>query len=133
MLLLILILGVTLPAASAFLLYKYTGDPTLRPFGLTKNSLAQGDGHQAMLEILVQVDVGSDSSALLTNSDIQQRLTDALDIYEVDFRLKIRRVPGNGINVTYIVKHNKFGPYRIVDASGGIPAALAALRAMQRP
>jgi hypothetical protein len=132
-LLLVLVLATALPASAALMLYKFTGDPTLRPFGLTKNSLAEGDNAQAVLEILVQLDWGVDVPATVLRDDVRQRLGNALDIYDIDFRLKFSSVPGPEINVTYVVEHNQFGPYRFHNASQGIPSALAAFRAMKQP
>lgn len=133
MIFLILLLVVALPEATALMLYKYTGDPTFRPLGLANKTTVSGDAPQKMLEILVRINIGADIPEPVTQDYIQQRLTKALDIYNIDFRLKFQSVAGNKVNVTYIVRHNKFGPYRLANASAGIPAALAALRAMQRP
>lgn len=133
MLLLILIAAVALPETAALILYKYTGDPTYRPLGLANKPTMHGDAPQNALEVLVRVSIGTDSPESITQGYIQQRLTKALDIYDIDFRMKFQSVAGSGINVTYIVAHNKFGPYRFANASAGIPAALAAFRGLQRP
>lgn len=131
-LLLLLVLATALPASAALMLYKFTGDPTLQPFGLTKNSLTEGDSAQAMLEIVVRLDWGVDVPASILRNDIRQQLGKALGIYDIDFRLNFKAVPGKEINVTFVVEHNEFGPYRFQNASHGITAALAAFRSMKR-
>ena len=130
-LLVVLVLATALPASAALMLYKFTGDPTLRPFGLTKNSLAEGDSAQAMLEIFVRLDWGADVPATILRNDVREQISKALDIYDIEFRLNFKTVPGRRINVTYIVEHNEFGPYGFQNASRGIPSALAAFRSMK--
>lgn len=132
MLLLILIPAIALPEAAALLLYKYTGDPTFRPFGISKNSLDQSDGQQAMNEVLVHIDWGAKVNSAISRQDVQHQIRKALDIYNIDFRLKFNNVTGQEINVTYIVEHNKFGPYLFQNASRGISAAVTAYRSMAK-
>ena len=127
----ILVVVAALPAAAALFLYKYTGDPSLRPLGVTKNSLSESDTPQAMLEILVRVDLGKDVATSASQDEVRQILGKALSIYNIDFRIQFRKIPGRNIAVTYIIRNNKIGPYPLHRASQGIPAALAAFQAMR--
>jgi hypothetical protein len=128
-----LVVAVAMPAAAALSFYKFTGDPSLRPLGVTKNSLDAGAAPQAMLEILVRVDWGRDLAGSLQQDDVRQLLGKALSIYDIDFRIQFRKVSGRDVGVTYLIGRNAIGPYRLHNASQGIPAALSAFQAMRPP
>ncbi|MGR3662789.1 MAG: hypothetical protein ACU0CA_16645 [Paracoccaceae bacterium] len=132
MLLIILLSVIALPEAAALMLYKYTGDPTLRPFGISKFSLSESDRAHALTEILVRVDWGAGVPSSIQRDDVGKQLGKALEIYDIAFRLNFQRVSGDDINVTYTVGHNEIGPYRFQNASRGIPAALSAYRSMKK-
>jgi len=131
MLLFILLPAIALPEAAALMLDKYTDDPTFRPFGISKFSLSQSSEAHAMNEVLVRIDWGSGVPATIQRDDVGKRLGKALEVYDIEFRLKFSDNTGGEIGVTYIVGHNKFGPYLFQNASQGIPAALAAYRSMK--
>lgn len=126
-----LIVATGLPATAALLYYMYTGDPTLRPFGISKNSLSRSDTPQALLEILVRVEWGQSAPGTTSRAGVRQILHKAMGIYEIDYRVQFRETAGDQIKVFYIVEHNRLGPYPLHNAAQGIPAALAAFRAMR--
>jgi len=123
-----LILVLTLPTAASLLYVKITGDQTMRPLGITLANLAENLIDGTSRGIIVQVDWGDQARAASTQTQVIQALQKSLDVYQVEYRVKIRPTSGNKIQVFYMVGKSKIGPYRLQNLSAGIPAAMSAYR-----
>lgn len=127
----ILAVATGLPATLALMYYLYTGDQTLRPFGLTKHHTAAAPTNPATPEILVHVNWGQNADSVMTQAEIRTALAKALSVYDIEYRVKVAPNASGRSDVIYIVGHNQIGPFALHNAAQGIPAALAAYRLMQ--
>lgn len=126
-----LIVAVTLPAASAYLYYHATQDPTLRPLGVTQEELAVTDNAGNTAAINVRLDWGEDTTLKLSHKQVQETLTRTLAAFNAEFWFTINTVPGNRVRVSYHVGANKFGPYPITDTTDGLRVAVETQRVIQ--
>lgn len=128
-----IIIAVALPGSAAYLYYRATKDPTLRPLGVTKEELAATMGEEHVLDIVVQIDWGRARQTTAPESDLESAISRALSAFGVDYRFRHRDVAGEAVQVTYIVAHNRFGPYTPARAAEGIRAAVSTLQMMTPP
>ncbi len=116
------------PAALSWAYYHFTGDPTLRPLGVTLNSLRQrripGFGAGITVEILW----GEEAASPHDPQQVELALDKALRPYDVDYLIRITPAPGNRILAYFDVGANRLGPYGLADIASGIPPAIEALR-----
>ncbi len=124
----VLIVAIGLPATLSWAYYKLTGDPTLRPLGVTLNSLRENDvaGYEAAL--VVTINWGRDTRSANTPRQVEAALRKALQVYQVDFQIRRRRVAGDHVSVFFDAGPNRFGPYSLVDIAAGIPVAVEAVQ-----
>ncbi len=125
-----IIFAVALPATAAYLYYRATKDPTLRPLGVTKEELAATLGDEHVLDIVVEIDWGQNRMLATPKSEVEQAISQTLSAFALDHRFRHRDVPGEAVQITYVVAHNRFGPYTPVRAAEGIRAAVAAMQIM---
>ena len=128
-----IIVAVALPGSLAYLYFKTTGDPTLRPLGITREELAATFSDEHVLDITVQVDWGVDTKFTTPRAEVQRVLSRALQAVNVDHHFRFKDVPGDAVLITYVVGYNRFGPYRPGQAADGIRAAVAALSMERSP
>ncbi|WP_424970111.1 hypothetical protein [Dinoroseobacter sp. S76] len=124
--LLTIIVCTALPATSAYLLYKYTDNPTLRPLGITKEQLVRVPGEASSIAIRVNVDWGRDQPPGASQSDLRQIIANTLFNFTDDFVIKFREVPGADVGVNFAVGANSYGPFapdRMID--GIVPSLMA--------
>ncbi len=133
LLLLAIIIVVAMPGTGAYLYYRATKDPTLRPLGVTKEELAATLGDEHVLDIVVQIDWGRDRQSRSPKSDLERAISRTLSAFAVDHRFRHKDVAGDSVQITYVVAHNQFGPYTPARAAEGIRAAVSAMQIMQPP
>ena len=125
-----IIIAVALPGTAAYLYYRATKDPTLRPLGVTKEELAATMGDEHVLDIVVQIDWGRDRRSHSPKSDLEGAISRTLSAFAVDHRFRHKDVSGDKVQITYVVAHNRFGPYTPARAAEGVRAAFAAMQIM---
>ena len=123
-----IILAVTLPEAIALGFYYYTGDPTLLPLGITETSLSEAKIAQNTRAITVFIEWGADATTPNSRNQVGKALHQAMRIYDVEYRLRFRTVPGEAVQIHFLVDSNRIGPYGLHNVAAGIPLALAAFR-----
>lgn len=126
MLLLGLIICVALPAAGSLTLYFVTGNPLLRPLGITQEKLSDVDASPENASIMVEVGWGRDYAGRMTQSDVRRFVVNAFKTNTDDFFFRFRDVEGQAIGISFVVGANRYGPYppgRIIN--GMIPSLVA--------
>ena len=123
-----IILAVTLPEAIALGFYYYTGDPTLLPLGITKTSLSEAPVARNTRAITVFIEWGADATTPNSRNQVGKALHQAMRIYDIEYRLRFRTVPGEAVQIHFLVDSNRIGPYALHNVAAGIPLALAAFR-----
>ncbi len=123
-----MIVAVALPGSSAYLYYRATKDPTLRPLAVTKEELAKTRGESHVVDIVVQIDWGRDVQASISRPDLERAIARTFDAFAVDHRFRHTDVAGDSVQITYVVGPNRYGPYTPPSAAQGIRAAVAAMK-----
>ncbi len=123
-----LIAAVTLPEAVALSFYYYTGDPTLLPIAITKTSLSEAKVAQNARAITVLIEWGADATTPNSRDQVGTALNQAMRIYDVEYRVRFRDVPGQAVQIHFLVDSNRIGPYALHNVAVGIPLALTAFR-----
>ncbi|WP_424976180.1 hypothetical protein [Dinoroseobacter sp. S124A] len=124
--LLTIIVCTALPATSAYLLYQYTDNPTLRPLGITKEQLVRVPGEASSIAIRVSVDWGRDQPDGPSKNELHNIIANTLFNFTDDFVIKFRDMPGADVGVSFTVGANSYGPFtpdRMLD--GIIPSLMA--------
>ncbi len=121
-----LIVIVALPAVASLLYYKLTGDPTLRPLGVTLASLTENNIEGYNNGITVQIDWGADAHSPNSRAQVKSVLQKAMSIYPVDFQVRLTETDGDSVQIYFLIDANRFGPYSLANAASGIGPALAA-------
>jgi hypothetical protein len=120
-------LVVTLPALGLGVLSYFTNNPYPRPLAITREKLAGIEGQTQFISIFVYVDWGRERTGGATKADLSQMISNTLEFRTSDYVLKFKEVPGDGIDVTFVVGPNRYGPYPPGRMIEGIVLALAAL------
>lgn len=123
----VIILCTALPAISAYMLYVFTQNPTLRPLGITKEKLVQREGTGGALAIRVSVDWGQDQGPEASKLELRDVIAETLFIYTDDFAISVKDVPGTEVGVTFRVGPNVYGPMPPEQMMDGIIPSLIAL------
>ena len=123
-----LIAVVALPEAVALGMYYYTNDPTLLPLGITKASLSDAPISRNTRAITVFVEWGSNAATPNTRDQVASALHQAMRIYDIEYRVRFKTVPGKNVRIHFLVDSNRIGPYALRNVAVGIPLALAAFR-----
>ncbi|MDJ0825070.1 MAG: hypothetical protein QNJ16_06150 [Rhodobacter sp.] len=121
-----LVVVAALPAIGAYLYYHYTKDPLLQPLGITRESLAEIEGPTEFVSIITHVDWGRDVSDTLSRNKLRELVRSAFATRTDDVVFRFNDVPGDEIEITFVVGPNRFGPYRpsqLID--GVIPSTVA--------
>ncbi|MCK0126691.1 hypothetical protein MWU76_20035 [Gelidibacter sp. F2691] len=114
------------PTAAALTWYAVTKDPTIRPLGITKTALEkQASIGGAELTILIKYDPAEGAMA---SEALGVKIANAFEAKGVEGEVKLRRVQGHEMSVTYLVGASTIGPYRASQATSGINAAVGAYR-----
>ena len=122
----LIIAVIVAPTAVALGWHLFTGDPTVRPLGITREALRDFGIPSTGGEIVAYVDwpPGAGQTA-------RKRLADDLRVSfaskGVDVRLVFREA-GGSVRVTYVIGKSVLGPYSRARAAEGIGAAVEAYR-----
>lgn len=121
--------GAALPTIGALTYYSFTGDPTVRPLGISKQALDRFiPSSGAELEIRVILNWGEQNRLRQNQDEVIALIGRNLDSYDVDYSFQFLPVPGPEVSLYYQVRGSRIGPYAIARAAEGIPAAISALR-----
>ena len=123
-----IILAVSLPEAIALGVYYYTNDPTLLPLGITRASLSEAPVSRNTRAITVFIEWGSDATTPNSREQVSKALHKAMRIYDVEYRVRFKTVPGSSVQIHFLVDNNRIGPYALRNVVAGIPLALVAFR-----
>lgn len=123
------IVGMATPATLALSISEYTGNPLLRPLGLTAAALnsvaAPSDEEVVQVELHLAPGKGTDDQAM----DLAERIKKAFVAKGADAWVVILRDPAATQSfVLYRIKHYEFGPYSLPRSAQGVAPALAAFR-----
>jgi len=117
------------PAVLALSAYVLTKNPSLRPLGITVDSLAEAGQLAEKGLIVAVVDIGTHAPYELSKRDYEKALRTAFDRMNSDVRIRFRSVPnGETVSVTYIVGESRIGPFPASQAASGISLAVEAER-----
>ncbi len=118
----------TLPTAGSLSYFAITKDPSIRPLGITQESLRAYSGDSsAGFEILAMVEWDSARSGQVTRDDMNRALINVFESKGVHAQVFFTK-GYNGTFVKYQVGPSVFGPYPQSRAAEGISAAVAAYR-----
>ncbi len=105
--------------------YKVTGDPLLRPLGVTEQSMRAYYGAQGY-EIVARVDWDETRSGVSKDA-MRQALVNAFKVKGVEVHV-VFGTSNNGTHITYRVGPSTIGPFPQARAAEGINAAVEAYR-----
>jgi hypothetical protein len=128
----ILTIIVALPALLSLAYYRFTGDPTLRPLGVTIESLTEAATPGYTSGITVEILWGRNATSPSSRAQISRALEKALSIYPVDYRVRIREKDGDRIEVYFKTGSSSIGPYSLANVAAGIPPVLEAYNLSNR-
>ena len=128
-----LVLAIALPAGLSWAWYRLTGDPTLRPLGVTLSSLRESEVPGFGAGLTVRIDWGAEARSPHSPAQVERILQKALRVYEMDYRIRMNRVPGAAIRVYFETGATRLGPFTLAEIAAGIPPAVAAYRMGGRP
>lgn len=118
---------VVLPTALALAWYHLTGDPTIRPLGLTREALVRHTGGGAVAGIVAHVEWDAARAGGASARKMQEALENAFRAKGVEVRVMFSE-SASGTRVTYHVGASAIGPYPQARAADGINAAVGAYR-----
>jgi hypothetical protein len=118
---------IVLPTVCALLWYFWTGDPTIRPLGLTREALRSYIGGGDTAGVTVLVDWDAVHTGAVTREQMQRALENAFRAKGVYVQVAFRESTG-GTRVIYIVGSSVIGPFPQARAAEGINAAVEAYR-----
>lgn len=124
--------AVMLPAAAATAYFLYTGDPSLRPLGVTQESLATGGADPGFIAIAVRVDLGRDRPDALTRAALRRFIARAMAAKTTDYFVTFRERPGTAVGITLEVGANRYGPFPPDGLAAGVQTAAVALEMARR-
>ncbi len=121
-----MVLAVALPAALSYGYYSFTGDPTMRPLGITLASLSESGVPGFTGDIVVLIEWGRSARPLSTREEVKAALQAAMSVYPADTRIKLRETAGDRVRVFFLVGENRMGPYSLANVAAGIRPAIEA-------
>ncbi len=124
---LVVIFLLAAPTAVSMIWYKVTGNPLLRPLGITKEALQAYYGTGKWTQIVAEVEWDAQRSGRVTKADMKRALERAFAAKGVEVSVQFH--PGHaGTKVLYRVGSSYFGPYPQSRAAEGISAVVDAYR-----
>ncbi len=123
-----LIFAALLPGATALAYYQITGDPTMRPLGITLSKLAENNTAGSATGLLVDIGWGRNTTTPNSRREVKAALEKALSVYGIDYIVRLRDTNGAQIEIFFKTGSVRLGPYRLADVASGIAPALAALQ-----
>ncbi len=107
--------------------YRVTGNPLLRPLGITQSKLRAYFGTGEWYEIIAEVEWDDSRSGKVTRADMERALHNAFYVKGVDVRVVFHKGT-RGTRIVYRVGASSIGPYPQSRAAEGISAAVEAYR-----
>ncbi len=128
--LLIVVFLVIAPSAAALGYYHITRNPTVRPLGITRESLdAYERGRTStVFEIVARVAYDPRHSGGVSQDELRRALTAAFRIKGVHVNIQFERPGKAGTRITYIIGPSTIGPYPLSESAVGINQAVEAYR-----
>lgn len=108
------------PASFMLTLFWLTGDPTLRPLGITEEKLADAGRIASGGPIVTTVLMGKGASLPMTRAQFETSINRAFDLYGLESKFKYAAHSGSGIRITYTVGKSRIGVYSLRRAAEGI-------------
>lgn len=119
--------GASLPTIVALIHYAITGDPTLRPLGLTQKKLwAFAFGRQSGVEVTVLW--GENAPSNTSRDQFVDTLERAMRARDIAANVELVEIAGRTVSVYFQVGELHYGPYSANNAAAGVSAATAAWR-----
>ena len=132
--LMIVILLVVAPTAGALTYYYLTKNPTVRPLGITRESIdAFERGGGAVFEIVARVAYDPRHSSGYSQAQLHKTLSNAFRAKGVHVNVRFERTGAAGTWITYVIGPSTVGPYPLSEASDGINKAVEAYRMTVKP
>ncbi len=125
--LIMVIVTVVMPSAVALVWYYFSQDPTVRPLGITQESLRAFNGEMRIYEIVAEV-AGAGRGGTPTAQQIERELTGVFHSKGVAVRVNFLDSNIAGTRITYRIGPSTIGPYPYARAVEGINAAIEAYR-----
>ncbi len=124
------------PAVAIHILSNYYDAPHLQPLALTKESVAaaeNGNEGNGFARIDVRVDWGNDWAGMMTQTRLREVIAKTLEPQTEFYHFEFDNLPGEQIDVTFVVGPNSYGPFPPSRMIAGIKSALIALRMTNGP
>ncbi len=122
------IFALTLPTMLSLLWHRWSGDPMMRPLGITQEALReQGETDGTALTIYANVIWDPEDPSYGSSAEFAQALRNGFSAKGVNVIVKLASSDA-GSFVTYTVGPSSMGPYPASRAAEGINAAVAAYR-----
>lgn len=132
--LLIVILLVVAPTAGALTYYWFTKNPSVRPLGITRESLdAFERGGRPKFEIIAQISYDPRQSGGRSQAELHRIFSNAFRAKGVHVNVEFTSTGGSGTWITYVIGPSTIGPYPLSGASDGINKAVEAYRMGVKP
>lgn len=126
-----IVLLVVAPTVVSLVWYKVTGNPLIRPLGITQEKIRAYEGLGSVLEIVAVVEWDPARSGQVRREDLRRALMRAFKVKGVPVRVVFD--PGSsGTWITYRIGSSTIGPYAQARAAEGIGAAAEAYRMLAR-
>jgi hypothetical protein len=117
------------PAVTIRILSSYNNAPYLLPLSQTQENT---DLESGLARIDVQVDWGQDWPGTMTQVMLRDVIVTSLDAQTDRYNVDFETSPGERVEITFIVGHNKYGPVHPQQLAGAIFSAVSALRLANR-
>ncbi len=126
----VVVFFVVAPSAAALGYYYITKNPTIRPLGITRESLdAYERGHtSAVFEIVAHIAYDPRHSGGISQDELHRALTTAFRAKGVHVNVQLERSEKAGTWITYVVGPSTIGPYPLSEGALGINQAVEAYR-----
>lgn len=123
-----IIVALVLPSGLSLLWHHWSGDPMMRPLGITQEALQdQGEADGDALAIYAHVNWDPSDPSFPSQDALTRALTNGFSAKGLRVKVKMSS-GGGGTAVTYEVGPSTIGPFPASNAAKGINAATAAYR-----
>ncbi|MCA0041978.1 hypothetical protein [Celeribacter litoreus] len=125
----LLTIFIVTPAVMSLIAYLITGNPSLRPLGITFERLIEAGQINDKSAIIALVEIGTEAESASPQSEYKAALEITFSRLETDVQVQFRTIKGSrAVNITYIVGESRIGPFPANRAAEGVIAATEAAR-----
>lgn len=116
------------PAGVIHAVSYFTNIPNLLPFDLKWEDIAINYDEPDYVGIDVRVDWGREWAGKTTEAEIREMIAGVLAVRTEFYRIEFHDLPGEQVDVTFVVGLNSYGPFPPNQMQAGIKSAVIALK-----